>query len=58
MAVSVLLAFSAIVILHGPPIGPIGLLFFVAAVAVLVRWQHTSSATPSRMATKPGKSEQ
>ena len=53
LAVSILLALSAIVILHGPPIGPIGLVFFVAAVAVLVRWQR-ASATPSNMATEPG----
>ena len=51
LAVSIVLALSAIVILHGPPIGPIGLLFFVAAVAVLVRWQRTSA-----MATEPGQS--
>ena len=53
LAVSILLALSAIVILHGPPIGPIGLLCFVAAVAVLVRSQR-----PAAMAAEPGLGEQ
>ena len=37
LAVSMLLAVSTIALLHGPPIGPIGLVFFAAAVALLAR---------------------
>jgi uncharacterized membrane protein YiaA len=37
LAVSLLLAVSTIALLHGPPIGPIGLVFFAAAVALLAR---------------------
>jgi hypothetical protein len=37
VAASILLALSGIVILHGPPIGPIGLVCFAAAVVLLAR---------------------
>jgi hypothetical protein len=36
-AVVVLLGLSAIVVFHAPPIGPLGLLFFAAAVVLLAR---------------------
>jgi hypothetical protein len=44
LAVSILLALSAVTVLHGPPIGPIGLLLFATAVALLARSQR--DATP------------
>jgi uncharacterized membrane protein YiaA len=37
LAVSLLLAVSTLALLHGPPIGPVGLVFFAAAVALLAR---------------------
>jgi hypothetical protein len=37
---------SASVVLHGPPIGPIGLLCFAAAVALLAR-SPRRAATPA-----------
>ena len=37
LAVSLLLAVSTITLLHGPPIGPIGLVFFATAIALLAR---------------------
>ena len=40
LAVAVLLGLSAIVLLHGPPIGPIGLVCFAAAVVLLARSQR------------------
>ena len=42
LAVSILLALSAMVILHPPPFGPIGLICFAGAVAVLARSQRTA----------------
>lgn len=41
---SVLLGLSAIVVSHPPPIGPIGLVCFAGAVAVLARSQRVSAA--------------
>ena len=43
---SVLLALSAIVVSHPPPIGPVGLVFFAAAVALLARSERVSVALP------------
>ena len=39
-AVVVLLGLSAIVVFHAPPIGPLGLLCFAAAVVLLARGQR------------------
>jgi hypothetical protein len=49
LAVSLLLAVSTIALLHGPPIGPIGLVFFAAAVALLARGgvRSAESSQPS-----------
>jgi hypothetical protein len=48
---TVLLALSFMVVSHPPPIGPIGLVCFASAVALLARAQHASSrleaATPA-----------
>jgi hypothetical protein len=46
LAVSLLLAVSTIALLHGPPIGPIGLVFFAAAVALLARSSSRSAQAP------------
>ena len=46
LAVSLLLAVSTIVLLHGPPIGPVGLVFFAAAVALLARSTARSGPSP------------
>jgi hypothetical protein len=40
---TILLALSFMVVSHPPPIGPIGLLCFASAVALLARAQHASS---------------
>jgi hypothetical protein len=40
---TILLALSFMVVSHPPPIGPIGLLCFAGAVALLARAQHVSS---------------
>jgi hypothetical protein len=40
---TILLALSFMVVSHPPPIGPIGLVCFASAVAVLARAQHVSS---------------
>ena len=40
---TILLALSFMVVSHPPPIGPIGLLCFASAVALLARAQHVSS---------------
>jgi hypothetical protein len=39
LAVSLLLGLSAIVLMHGPPIGPIGLVCFATAIVLLARSQ-------------------
>jgi hypothetical protein len=39
LSAAILLGLSAIVLQHGPPVGPVGLLFFVAAVLLLARAQ-------------------
>ncbi len=44
---SVLLGLSAIVVSHPPPIGPIGLVCFAGAVALLARSQRESAALPT-----------
>jgi hypothetical protein len=51
LAASVLVAASAIVVLHGPPVGPLGLVLFAAGVAIgsprpLGRRSPTSPAEP------------
>ena len=51
LAVSLLLAVSTIALLHGPPIGPIGLVFFATAVALLAR----SSSNTVSPAPEPGR---
>ena len=52
---TILLALSFMVVSHPPPIGPIGLLCFASAVALLARAQHVSSrlrtATPAPIPT-------
>jgi hypothetical protein len=40
---TILLALSFVVVSHPPPIGPIGLLCFAGAVALLARWAHAAS---------------
>jgi hypothetical protein len=40
---TILLGLSFLVVSHPPPIGPIGLLCFASAVALLARAQHVSS---------------
>ena len=47
LTASVLLGLSAIVVSHPPPIGPVGLVCFAAAVAVLARSQRESAALPT-----------
>jgi hypothetical protein len=44
---SVLLGLSAIVVSHPPPIGPIGLVCFAGAVALLARSQRESAPLPT-----------
>jgi hypothetical protein len=56
LAVSLLLGLSAIVLMHGPPIGPIGLVCFATAIVLLARsqrksrglrrWRRAQSAAP------------
>jgi hypothetical protein len=52
---TVLLGLSFVVVSHPPPIGPIGLLCFASAVALLARAQHASlrveAAAPAPMPT-------
>ena len=52
---TILLALSFMVVSHPPPIGPIGLVCFASAVALLARTQHHSSrlegATPAAIPT-------
>lgn len=47
LAVVILLGLSALVAYHAPPIGPLGLLLFAAAVVVLARSQPTPRAVPA-----------
>ena len=42
----VLLGLSAVVVSHPPPIGPVGLVFFAGAVALLARTQRVAMPTP------------
>jgi hypothetical protein len=44
---TVLLGLSLVVVSHPPPIGPIGLVCFAGAVALLARAQHVSSRLES-----------
>ena len=44
LAVSILLGLSAIAALHAPPTGPVGLLFFAGAVALLAYSQRAAPA--------------
>lgn len=44
LSASILLALSAIVLMHGPPVGPVGLLCFAAAVVVLARGHRPARA--------------
>jgi hypothetical protein len=53
VVVSVLLGLSAVVISHPPPIGPVGLLCFAGAVAVLAV-RDRSAAHASRPISEPG----
>jgi len=43
----VLLGLSAIVVSHPPPIGPVGLVFFASAVALLARSEREAAALPT-----------
>jgi hypothetical protein len=43
LMVSIMLGLSAIVILHGPPIGPVGLVCFAAAAAALAASQRSAA---------------
>ena len=54
LAVSLLLAVSTIVLLHGPPIGPVGLVFFAAAVALLARSTARSGPSPQPRTAEQG----
>jgi hypothetical protein len=57
LAVSLVLAVSAIAALHGPPIGPVGLLFFAAAVVLFARsdaWRGPSRQPPPAVDDIPG----
>jgi hypothetical protein len=40
----VLLGLSVIIVAHPPPAGPVGLVFFAAAAALLARWERASLA--------------
>ena len=42
----VLLGLSAVVVSHPPPIGPVGLVFFAGAVALLARTERVAMPTP------------
>jgi hypothetical protein len=44
LSATVLLGLSALIAVHPPPFGPLGLAFFIAAVVVLVRSQSTAQA--------------
>jgi len=46
LTASVLLGLSAIVVSHPPPIGPVGLVCFAGAVAVLARSERVALPTP------------
>ena len=54
---SVLLGLSAIVVSHPPPIGPIGLVCFAGAVALLARSQRVSAALPTPRPPAAGAAE-
>ena len=43
LAVSILLAMSAIVAIHAPPVGPVGLACFALAAALIIHGRRTSS---------------
>ena len=47
IAASILLALSALTLLHAPPTGPVGLLFFAAAVALLA-WSQRAATGADR----------
>jgi hypothetical protein len=50
LSASVLLGLSAIVVSHPPPIGPVGLVFFAAAIAI---WARSERAATALRATGP-----
>ncbi len=52
----VLLGMSLLVVSHPPPIGPVALVFFAAAVALLARWERASRAAGAE-APVPGTSD-
>lgn len=54
LAASILLGLSAIVVSHPPPIGPVGLVFFAAAIAIWARSERASRALPATGAPAPG----
>ena len=56
LAVAVLLGLSAIVLLHGPPIGPIGLVCFAAAVVLLARSQRKTEGSETTAAARAARS--
>jgi len=52
LAVSLLLGLSAIVLMHGPPIGPIGLVCFATAIALLARSQRKAEGSETAAAPR------
>jgi hypothetical protein len=50
---SVLLGLSAIVVSHPPPIGPVGLVCFAGAIAVVARSERSSRALPATGPPRP-----
>ena len=56
LAVAVLLGLSAIVLLHGPPIGPMGLVCFAAAVVLLARSQRKTEGSETTAAARAARS--
>jgi hypothetical protein len=60
LAVSLLLGLSTIVLMHGPPIGPIGLVCFATAIVLLARSQRkaeSQTAVAPRAVRSSGPSE-
>jgi hypothetical protein len=52
LSATVVLGLSTVTLMHGPPIGPVGLLFFTAAVVLLMRHRlrQTDPASSDRLA--------
>jgi hypothetical protein len=46
------LGLSAIVLMHGPPIGPIGLVCFATAIALLARSQRKAEGSETAAAPR------